>query len=114
MTTRIEELGKLEDGWLEGAGTAPSPKLIDWLTSEVADCYPDMEYPSVAPTEEGHVVFEWMRPQARIELEFSPDNQAIELYATNLTNESFVETSFGQDEWDAAFGKVRDLLGAAE
>jgi hypothetical protein len=111
LVSKIDALSSLADGWLEGNGVAPSSANITWLTDEVAKYYPEaLEYPSVAPTEDGHVVFEWIRPQARVELEVNFDSQKLELYATNLATNQFTEESFDASNWDTAFNKVERLL----
>ncbi|CAN5698450.1 hypothetical protein BH11VER1_BH11VER1_38490 [soil metagenome] len=109
----IEALMDLQDGWLEGGGKAPDPEQLFWLMNEKARAFPaDLEYPAVVPTEEGNVVFEWIRPQARIELEVNFADQRLELYATTLKTNQFVEVTYPQDGWPAAFAKVSSLLGA--
>jgi hypothetical protein len=113
LVSKIDALGSLVDGWLEGNGVAPRSANLAWLTDEVAKYFPEaLEYPSVVPTEDGHVVFEWIRPQARIELEVNFDAQKLELYATNLTTSQFTETSFDTSDWNTAFSKIERLLAA--
>ncbi len=113
LVSKIEELGALVDGWLGGNGVALDSENLTWLTDEVAKHFPEtLEYPSVVPTEDGHVVFEWIRPQARIELEVNFDEQRLELYATNLTTNQFTEESFDTAGWSAAFTRVERLLVA--
>ena len=107
----IEVLLNLQDGWLEGSGKAPAPSHLNALMNEMVRVFPaHLEYPAVVPTEEGNVVFEWIRPQARIELEVNFAYQRLELYATNLTTHQFVEETYRQDGWAEAFAKVSDLL----
>ena len=101
----------LTDGWLEGAGKAPDHHFLEWIEEEVISNFPPIEYPDIAPTEDGHVVFEWIRPTARIELEFIPDG-SMELYSTDLEKGTFVEETFTKGEWAKAFGKIRKLLDA--
>lgn len=115
LVSKIEALCSLSDGWLEGQGIAPTAPNLNWLTNEVAKYFPEtLEYPSVAPTEDGYVVLEWIRPHARIELEINFDDKKLELYATNLTTdkstEKFVEKLFSQTDWKDAFVEVERLL----
>lgn len=58
------------------------------------------------------MVFEWIRPQARIELEVNFADDLLELYATDLAKDDFSEETFRTGDWAAAFGKVTGLLGA--
>ena len=111
LTQDIKNLENLTDGWLEGAGKAPDLHFLKWIEQVVIEAFPSIEYPVVAPTEEGHVVFEWIRPKVRIELEFIPDG-SMELYSTDLDQGTFVEESFKKGEWGNAFDKVKELLEA--
>lgn len=109
----IEKILDLKDGWLEGGGKAPDPECLFWLQNEMVRAFPaDLEYPAVVPTEDGNVVFEWIRPDARIELEVNFAGERLELYATNLKTNQFVEETYPQDAWADAFGKVSTLLVA--
>lgn len=109
----IEALIHLKDGWLEGGGKAPDHELLAWLMNEMAKAFPAaLEYPAVVPTEDGNVVFEWIRPDARIELEVNFAGKQLELYATNLKANQFVEEIYPQDDWADAFDKVSTLLVA--
>lgn len=112
MTSEIDALAQLADGWLEGGGKAPKGSDLEWLANEMADHFPAIEFPSVVPTEEGNVVFEWCRPHARIELEVGFDGSTLELYATDLAKDEFREESFSKGDWTAAFARVNSLLGA--
>ena len=113
LVAAVDALRALPAGWLEGHGIAPEPANLRWLANEVVEAFPDaLADPSVAPTEEGHVIFEWIRPEARVELEFNFGERRIELYATNLRTGEFVEESFVIDECDQAFARVSTLLMA--
>lgn len=111
LVSKIDALASLSDGWLEGNGIAPTSDNLNWLSNEVAKNFPEsLEYPSVAPSEDGHVILEWIRPQARIELEVNFSDQKLELYATNLTTNQFLEESFNRTQWNEAFDQVERLL----
>ncbi len=111
LVVAIDALADLPAGWLEGHGAAPSPERLNWLSNEVTRAFPEsVAYPSVVPTEEGHVIFEWIRPHSRIELEFNFSKSQIELYATNLNTKDFKEQSFGTGQWSEAFAVVQQLI----
>ena len=111
LVSAIDALSSLTPGWLEGHGIAPKIDNLNWLTNEVVESFPEsLEHPSVVPTEEGHVIFEWIRPHARIELEINFTDRALELYSNNLTTNQFIEETFAWDQWGDAFGKVATLL----
>ena len=96
----IEALTNLQDGWLEGGGKAPEHERLTGLMNEMVRVFPaDLEYPAVMPTEDGNVVFEWIRPHARIELEVNFAGGQLELYASNLKTDQFVEKTYPQNGW---------------
>ena len=111
LTNAVDGLGQLKDGWIEGAGKAPTAENLAWLSNELATRFPaTLEYPSVAPTEEGNVILEWIGSEARTELEVNFEERRLELYATNMLAGSFVEEQYPLDQLEAAFGKVEGLL----
>jgi len=111
LVSSIEALAGLPKGWLEGHGIPPKAEDLNWLAAEVAKSFPEsLEHPCVAPSEEGHVILEWIRPHARIELEANFSEKKLELYATNLATGNFVEELFGFHEWNEALGKIATLL----
>ncbi|MEC5129548.1 hypothetical protein VSU19_22495 [Verrucomicrobiales bacterium BCK34] len=113
LISAIDGLSSLEKGWLEGNGVAFSNQSLSWLTDEVSNHFPpDLKYPSVVPTEEGNVSFEWILPLARIELEINFADHQAELYATNLKDNSFIEETYQTGKWELAFSKVKELLKA--
>jgi hypothetical protein len=110
LVSAIEALADLPTGWLEGHGSAPSSDRLNWLSNEVTRAFPEsLEYPSVVPTEEGHVIFEWMRSHSRIELEFNFSENRIELYATNLNTKQFTEQPFETGQWGEAFAAIQQM-----
>lgn len=111
LTSAIDKLATLSDGWLEGVGVAPKPEDLNWLTNEVAKSFPEsLAYPSAAPTEDGNVILEWILPKSRIELEVNFTDKQLELYASFLDSDSFVEETFANTRWQQAFGRVEGLL----
>ena len=111
LVSKIDALASLEDGWLEGYGIAPTNVNINWLTNSVVQYFPkDLDYPSVVPTEDGNVIFEWIRPQSRIELEINFANNQIEIYATDIANNEFIEKLYSKEQLDVAFGYVKGLF----
>lgn len=110
LVAAIEKLADLQDGWLEGSGKAPEAEKLNWLSSEIADVYPDLPYPAVVPSEDGNVVFEWIRTHSRTELEVNFTAQQLELYSTDLDKDSFVEETFQFSDWTIAFDRVGSLI----
>lgn len=113
LVSAIEALAVLRDGWLEGQGVAPDSGNLNWLANEVTKNFPDsLEYPAVVPAEDGNVVLEWIKPHARIELEVNFGGRQLELYASDLKTDRFVEETFPQDGWKQALERVASLVVA--
>jgi hypothetical protein len=112
LTSAIDDLNSLENGWLEGRGIAPDTENLAWLSEELIEAFPvGIEYPAVVPTEDGNVSLEWIKPAARIELEVNFIENRLELYATDLEADTFVDESFETGDWAGAFERITYLLG---
>lgn len=112
LTSAIEDLNNLKDGWLEGRGKAPLGLYLSMLADELAEVFPPgIDYPAVVPTEEGNVSLEWIKPSARVELEANYKENRLELYATDIDTDTFVEESFDRTDWTGAFARITALLG---
>lgn len=115
LTSAIADLNGLENGWLEGHGVAPDPANLARLTDELIEAFPPgIDYPAVVPTEDGNVSLEWIKPSARIELEVNFADGRLELYATDIQTDTFVDDSFDMEDWAGAFVKVTSLLAIQE
>ena len=112
LTSAIDDLNRLKDGWLEGRGVAPSREELARLAEELIEVFPaEIDYTAVVPTEDGNVSLEWIRPTARIELEINYKVGRLELYATDIESDSFTEEAYASTDWAAAFGRITTLLG---
>ena len=60
LSTRLDEISMLENGWFEGCGLAPdAEKLADVSGKLIAD-YPDkLPLPQIVPTQDGNLLLEW-------------------------------------------------------
>ena len=62
VPARLAEFQDMADGWLEGAGLAPDPAGLDWLSAAFARHFPDtLPLPHTYPTAEGEIRMEWAR-----------------------------------------------------
>jgi hypothetical protein len=60
MTTRLSELAALQDGWLDGAGTAPNIEQLRRFAASFDQYFPaDLLLPHLYPTAEGGLQAEW-------------------------------------------------------
>jgi len=70
IRVRLDELRRLEDGWLDGDGKAPGSEELDWLATGFDRHYPDdLPSPYLYPTVEGGVRAEWSLSNFEISLE---------------------------------------------
>lgn len=112
LMSAIDELNALEDGWLEGHGVAPDSQNLARLSEKLIESFPlGIDYPAVIPTEDGNVSLEWIKPTARIELEVNFAENRLELYATDIEADTFVDEFFEAGDWAGAFEKITYLLG---
>lgn len=67
---RLDEMRRLEDGWLNGDGKAPGSDELEWLAVVFDRYYPgDLPIPYLYPTAEGGVQAEWSLSDNEISLE---------------------------------------------
>ena len=70
IRSRLDELRRLEDGWLDGDGKAPGSDELEWLAAGFDRHYPDdLPLPHLYPTPEGGVQAEWSLSENEISLE---------------------------------------------
>src|SRR5690625_6084438 len=69
------ELQTLKDGWLDGEGRAPTNDVIR-IAMETIDTLPDdAPGPTVSPTGDGCILFEWLLDRWYISLEVDSNSQ---------------------------------------
>lgn len=93
LSTQFETLATLRDGWLDGAGKAPSKELLARLSDVVLATYPsDIPIPFLCATPEGNVYLEWNTPEHTASAELILETGNIEFQATrNETGETVDE-----------------------
>ncbi len=70
VRSRLDELRRLEDGWLDGDGKAPGSEELEWLAAGFDQHYPDdLPLPYLYPTSEGGVRVEWSLSDYEVSLE---------------------------------------------
>ena len=82
---RLDELRRLEDGWLDGDGKAPGSDELEWLATCFDHHYPDdLPLPYLYPTAEGGVQAEWSLSDCEISLEVNLDARRADWHRLNL------------------------------
>jgi len=60
LSAKFEPLLRLADGWLDGQGVAPHKTRLAEVAGKMVEWYPDdLPLPSIVPTDEGNLLFEW-------------------------------------------------------
>lgn len=84
-TEQIENLKKLEDGWYDGYGKAPTIEGLQWLNDRL-DIYLDMDLttPAIFPSFEGGVHIEFIENRNDISIDINLISKQASLSYLNL------------------------------
>ena len=87
FSSRLDQFRAIRDGWLEGAGKAPNPHGLDWLSNSVKRHYrsADLPRPRIYPTPEGGVSLEWGIGPRRASVEIDLDTHSAEWHCLDLS-----------------------------
>jgi hypothetical protein len=89
VVLRLDELSRLQDGWLDGDGTAPSPTLLDHLkTAFEGNFDPELPLPYLYPTIEGGIQAEWTLNGWDVSLEVDSEGANGDFRATRMHDKS--------------------------
>ena len=112
LVRRLEELMSLQDGWLDGSGIAPDKDRLLLISENFEAAYPErLPLPSIVPTPEGGLLFEWS-VAGDPSVDLSLQSQVAEFHSfgvngTELEREFSVE---GSDAWDKFFAFLSEQL----
>ena len=113
VTLRLEELSKLQDGWLDGRGTAPHkdslPKLAKLFDTSFDS---DLPLPFFYPTPEGGLQAEWNLGDWSVTLEIALPGMNADYQALNLGTGASRELAFSlasSDEWARLNANLKEL-----
>jgi hypothetical protein len=85
IASRFDELKKLKDGWLDGAGRAPSHEGLDWLARVLNDRYPNSLPPPYAyPVPDGGIQLEWSIKRREISLDVDLESRTGDWHSLDL------------------------------
>lgn len=83
--TRLEELARLEDGWLNEQGRAPDPESLRQLAEKFDERFsPDLPLPYLYPTPEGNIQAEWSLGNWEVSLEINLPDLTAEYQAVHV------------------------------
>ena len=94
INARLDEMRVLKDGWLDGVGTAPDPKGLDWLEASAQEYFTDtLPKPRIYPAPEGTISLEWSIDTRSASLEIDLGEKSGYWHVTDLsTKQSTNET----------------------
>jgi hypothetical protein len=85
IASRLDELKKLKDGWLDGAGRAPSHEGLDWLARVLKDRYSkSLPLPYAYPVPDGGIQLEWSIKRLEISLEVDLESRTGDWHSLDL------------------------------
>lgn len=85
VSAQIDDLRRLNDGWLDGHGAAPSSVGLDWLDCAFNRHYPDdFPLPHLYPTAAGGVQAEWTLGSNEVTLEVDVDRRSGYLHVLDV------------------------------
>jgi hypothetical protein len=92
VASRFEELKRIKDGWLDGAGRAPSHEGLDWLARVLKDRYPKSLPPPYAyPIPDGGIQLEWSIQRREISLEVDLESRRGDWHSLHLNTREEVQ-----------------------
>jgi hypothetical protein len=113
VTLRLEEVARLDNGWLNGKGRAAAKEKLDWLTNAFDSSFDtDLPLPYLYPTAEGGVQAEWSLNNWEVSLEIDLEKQQGEYQALNLADNSCtdIRISLGDREGWRQLNQALKLL----
>ncbi|MBV7427023.1 MULTISPECIES: hypothetical protein [unclassified Acidovorax] len=116
VPARLESIGLLRDGWLDGDGVRPAPTGLVWLSKFWMDQWPeDAPLPYVYPTPSGDVQMEWSFPACSVSLEINFTSKRGEFLAArtadgDVLEEAELDLSITED-WRKLADAVRECIG---
>ena len=100
---RLEELGKLQNGWLDGKGVALNQENLLWLVKSFDTKFDaDLPLPYLYPTSDGNIQAEWPIGNWEASLEIRLDKKCAEWQALNLKTDECRDLDFdlsNDDGW---------------
>ena len=115
VAARVEELGSLKDGWLDGKGVAPTREGLRWFLAAFDRHFPDDTLlPYLYPTAEGGIRMEWTARPHELSVEIDLRKRAGDWHLLNLDSDAEESRTLdlgAQQDWDWLGGEVRRLVG---
>ena len=113
LAEKIERLNVLNDGWLDGNGSALNKDQLALVSERFVELYPEgIDLPSIFPTPEGDLLFEWDMPG---DPSFDLNLTKLRGYFHSLGDgDQEIERDFSvqtDEEWSELFSFLENTLG---
>lgn len=113
MTVRLSELAALQDGWLDGAGSAPNIEQLRRFATVFDQYFPvDLLLPHLYPTAEGGLQAEWSVGNWEVSLEVDLATMTGEYQAYNSHTGQIAECTMTlqlQPDWKQLERQLRAI-----
>lgn len=114
VTSRLEELRSLQDGWLDGEGRAPNSEGLEWLEAQFEQRFPtDLPLPHLYPTHEGGIRAEWSEGDNVVVLETNIDSHSASWLWFDRRSDSEDERDLNledTEDWNWWIDQIREKL----
>ena len=89
VPARLDDLRAMHNGWLDGTGSAPSHRGLDWFSSDFDRYYPpDVPTPYTYPTPEGGIQLEWSLGSQEVSLKVNLDTKVAIWHQLDVSDSS--------------------------
>lgn len=114
VPVRLLELSRLQSGWLDGEGIAPSVDGLRWLSENFDRQYaPDLQLPYMYPTPEGNIQAEWSLDGWSASVIFDLSTHSAEFEALQIETDESRGAQFDlntAEGWIAVSDNLRSLV----
>ena len=104
VSERIEEISKLEDGWLNGEGKSPAKENLIWFTNIFEDNFKSsLPLPYLYPTIDGGLQAEWSSIKSDISIKINLQDKTATSHILELSDDNEIENSFDislKESWE--------------
>lgn len=116
MRHRLDEISKLQDGWLDGEGLAPKQQELYWFNQMFEGNYDkNLPLPLIFPTPQGGIQAEWSIGTSEISLtiNLSSKEATCHLFDFSTKEENTAALKLNESEgWSRLNAMLNNLLPA--
>lgn len=117
ISTQLDALKKLKDGWYDGKGLAPEDDGLEWLAQALNEYdWDNLTLPYIYPVTEGGVRMEWSLGPEDVSLEIDLHNHSGDWHRFNLETDAEEARELNLDdknEWEWMLERLQVLTGTA-